>query len=282
MCAEPLATCCASHLRRLAALGPPPSGWSAAQQLDKVRAREAPADWQVRVCNPDLFEHSTMADFVQQRINMVESQVRPSDVTDRRIIRAMLELPREDFVPEAMRAMAYMDGPLEVTPRHDGAGARYLLPPRTLAKLIQLAEIDPSALVLDLGPATGYSAALLAKLAARVVALEVDPALCAKMGATLRHLGLGNVKVIEGPLPIGAKAEGPFDAILLNGAVEAVDPDLVDQLKIGGKMVGVLATGPFGRACVWCRSSVGVDTRSEFDAAAPLMPGFARPAGFVF
>ena len=113
-----------------------------------------------------------MVDFLQQRINMVESQVRPSDVTDRRIIRAMLELPREDFVPEAMRAMAYMDEAVEVAPRHDGVAARYLLPPRTLAKLVQLADIDPSARILDVGPATGYSTALLAKLAAQVVALR--------------------------------------------------------------------------------------------------------------
>src|SRR5262249_19170308 len=163
-----------------------------------------------------------MTDFVQQRINMVESQVRPSDITDRRIIRAMLELPREDFVPEAMRAMAYMDDVVQVAPNQDGAGARYLLPPRTLAKLIQLAEIAPSARVLDVGPATGYSAALLAKLAAQVVALEVDEALCAKMRATLPGLGLDNVAVVQGPLPAGAKAEGPFDAIRLHRPGEDV------------------------------------------------------------
>ena len=122
-----------------------------------------------------------MIDFLQQRINMVESQVRPSDITDRRIIRAMLELPREDFVPQAMRAMAYMDEAVEVAPRHDGAAARYLLPPRTLAKLVQLADIDPTTHVLDVGPATGYSTAVLAQLAARVVALEVDDGLCATM-----------------------------------------------------------------------------------------------------
>ena len=223
-----------------------------------------------------------MTDFLQQRINMVESQVRPSDITDRRIIRAMLELPREDFVPDVMRAMAYMDDALQVAPSQDGAGARYLLPPRTLAKLIQLAEIDASARVLDVGPATGYSAALLAKLAAQVVALEVDEALCAKMRVTLPRLGLDNVRVVQGPLPAGAKGEGPFDAILLNGAVEAVDPTLIDQLKDGAKMVGVLAAGPVGRAYVWRRSNDAFDMRSGFDAAAPLIPGFARPVGFVF
>ena len=223
-----------------------------------------------------------MVDFVQQRTNMVESQVRPSDVTDRRIIRAMLEVPREEFVPQGMRAMAYMDEAVQVAPRHNGAAPRYLLPPRTLAKLIQLAEIDASARVLDVGPATGYSTAVLAKLAASVVALEVDDALCAQMKVTLHSLGLSNVKVVQGPLATGAKDEGPFDAILLNGAVEAVDPNLVDQLKIGCKMVGILSTGSFGRACVWRRSSDAFDTRTDFDAAAPPIPGFARPRGFVF
>jgi len=223
-----------------------------------------------------------MAEFLQQRINMVESQVRPSDVTDRRILRAMLELPREDFVPEGMRAMAYMDGAVQVAPHRNGVLARYLLPPRTLAKLVQLAGIDASMRVLDVGPATGYSTALLAKLAARVVALEVDAGLCARLKDNLSTLTLANVRVVEAPLPTGAVGEGPFDAILLNGAVEAVDPRLLDQLKEGGRMVGVLASGSFGRAHVWRRFSDGFDTRRDFDAAAPPIPGFARPAGFVF
>jgi protein-L-isoaspartate(D-aspartate) O-methyltransferase len=223
-----------------------------------------------------------MVDFLQQRINMVESQVRPSDVVDRRIPRAMLELPREDFVPEAMRTMAYMDEAVEVAPRQDGATARYLLPPRTLAKLVQLAEIDPSAHVLDVGPATGYSSALLAKLATRVVALEVDDALCATMKENLRRLGLANVSVMRGALPTGAAREGPFDVILLNGSVEAVDGALLDQLKDGGRMVGIQTSGSFGRANVWRRSSDTFDVRPGFDVAAPPIPGFARPAGFVF
>jgi protein-L-isoaspartate(D-aspartate) O-methyltransferase len=221
-----------------------------------------------------------MAEYLQQRLNMVESQVRPSDVTDRRILRAMLELRREDFVPESMRPLAYMDEAVQVAPHHDGVAARYLLPPRTLAKLVQLADIKASTHVLDVGPATGYSTALLARLAADVVALEVDADLCAKLKENLKSLA--NVRMVEGPLPLGAAEAGPFDAILLNGAVEAVDPRLLDQLKDGGRMVGVLASGAFGRAHVWRRSGDGVDTRPDFDAAAPAIPGFARPAGFVF
>jgi protein-L-isoaspartate(D-aspartate) O-methyltransferase len=229
-----------------------------------------------------LFEQPDMIDFLQQRINMVESQVRPSDVTDRRILRAMLELPREDFVPEAMRAMAYMDEAIEVAPRHDGGVARYLLPPRTLAKLIQLADIDAATHVLDVGPATGYSTALLAKLGSRVVALEVDDALCATMKENLLGLGLANVSIKHGPLPTGAAGEGPFDAILLNGAVEAVGSGLLDQLKEGGRLVAVQTSGSFGRANVWRRSNDAFDIRPGFDVAAPPIPGFARPVGFVF
>jgi protein-L-isoaspartate(D-aspartate) O-methyltransferase len=221
-----------------------------------------------------------MAEYLQQRLNMVESQVRPSDVTDRRILRAMLELRREDFVPESMRPLAYMDEAVQVAPHHDGVAARYLLPPRTLAKLVQLADIKGSTHVLDVGPATGYSTALLARLAADVVALEVDAGLCAKLKENLK--ALGNVRLVQGALPLGAAEAGPFDAILLNGAVEAVDPRLLDQLKDGGRMVGVLASGSFGRAHVWRRSGDSVDTRPDFDAAAPAIPGFARPAGFVF
>jgi len=221
-----------------------------------------------------------MAEYLQQRLNMVESQVRPSDVTDRRILRAMLELRREDFVPESMRPLSYMDEAVQVAPHHDGVAARYLLPPRTLAKLVQLADIKASTHVLDVGPATGYSTALLARLAADVVALEVDADLCAKLKENLK--ALANVRMVQGPLPLGAAEAGPFDAILLNGAVEAVDPRLLDQLKDGGRMVGVLASGSFGRAHLWRRSGDGVDTRPDFDAAAPPIPGFARPAGFVF
>jgi len=274
------------HQRRFAAIWlhqPPQRYWSGPRQLDKVPPARAPGcGARLAITHPDDDEYPAMADFAQQRINMVESQVRPSDITDRRIIRAMLELPREDFVPERMRAMAYMDEAVEVAPGNGEAAPRYLLPPRTLAKLIQLAGIDASAVVLDVGPATGYSTALLAKLATRVVALEADQGLCATASATLSALGLTNAQVLQGPLPAGAKSEGPFDAILLNGAVEVVDLDLIDQLKEGGKMVGVLATGSFGRAHVWRRNGEAFDTRPDFDAAAPPIPGFTRPAGFIF
>jgi protein-L-isoaspartate(D-aspartate) O-methyltransferase len=230
-----------------------------------------------------------MTNSTQQRRNMVESQVRPSDVTDRRILRAMLEVPRELFVPKPLAALAYMDGPVPVVERPRGSDAgrdpapvRSLLPPRTFAKLVQLAEIGAESVVLDVGCATGYSTAVLARLARSVVAVE-DAALAAHATGLLRQLGVGNALVIGGPLPVGAPAHAPFDAILLEGAVPEVPQSLLDQLKDGGRLVGVIAAGgaPFGQAQVWRRTGKGCDARPAFDAGAEPLPGFARAAEFA-
>ncbi|MBX9591793.1 MAG: protein-L-isoaspartate O-methyltransferase [Hyphomonadaceae bacterium] len=222
-----------------------------------------------------------MTDSKLQRLNMVESQVRPSDVTDRRIIRAMLEVPREKFVPAALVPMAYMDEPLPVS-NANGAAERYLLAPRTFAKLVQLAEIDADAAVLDIGCATGYSTAVLARLARRVIALECDRALAEEARRLLAELGADNTAVVEDRLIAGVPAEAPFDAILLNGAVETVAPPLLEQLKDGGRLAAIVADGPLCRAQVWRRVGKAFDARPAFDAGAALLPGFARPAGFVF
>jgi protein-L-isoaspartate(D-aspartate) O-methyltransferase len=222
-----------------------------------------------------------MTDFKQQRLNMVESQVRPSDVTDRRIIRAMLEVPREAFAPRAALAIAYMDAALPVLARAAGRQARYLLAPRTFAKLVQLAGIEPHHVVLDVGCATGYSTAVLARLAKSVVALEVDQVLWSQAGRSLRQLGVGNAVVVEGPLTAGSAAHAPYDAIFLNGAVPEVPQALLDQLRDGGRLVGVLAAGDFGRAQVWRRTGGVFDAMPAFDAGAVPLPGFARKAEFV-
>jgi protein-L-isoaspartate(D-aspartate) O-methyltransferase len=223
-----------------------------------------------------------MIDSKQQRINMVESQVRPSDVTDRRIIRAMLEVPREAFVPRSLQALAYMDEAVPAVEQAGGRSGRFLLAPRTFAKLVQLAEIGPDAVVLDVGCATGYSTAVLARLAKAVVAVEVDAALAARASQTLRQLGVGNATVMEGALEKGAASHAPFDAILLNGAVPGVPEDLLGQLRDGGRLVAVLADGAFGRAQVWRRTGNLFDPRPVFDAGAPPLPGFSRQAEFVF
>jgi protein-L-isoaspartate(D-aspartate) O-methyltransferase len=221
-----------------------------------------------------------MIDPTQQRINMVESQVRPSDITDQRIIRAMLEVPREAFVAPALQELAYMDEAVPVTRRLDGRAARTLLAPRTFAKLVQLAEIELGEVVLDVGCATGYSTAVLARLAKSVVALEVDEALAARAAETLRQLRVANAVVVHGALEAGAPAQAPFDAILLEGAVPQAPQVLLEQLRDGGRLVAVIADGAFGRAEVWRRVGKAADGRSAFDAGAEPLPGFARKAEF--
>jgi protein-L-isoaspartate(D-aspartate) O-methyltransferase len=223
-----------------------------------------------------------MIDSKQQRLNMVESQVRPSDVTDRRIINAMLEVPREAFLPAALRSLAYMDDAVPVRRGGDRGEARFLLSPRIFAKLVQLADIAPDAAVLDVGCASGYSTAVLARIAGRVVAVESDPALAASAAATLRELGVTNATVLPGPLGAGAPGHGPYAAIVLNGAVPEVPQALLDQLGQGGRLVAVIADGSLGRAQVCQRAGTTFDARAAFDADAPPLPGFAREAGFVF
>jgi protein-L-isoaspartate(D-aspartate) O-methyltransferase len=221
-----------------------------------------------------------MIDHATQRLNMVESQVRPSDVTDRRITRAMREIPREAFVPGPLKSIAYADEHLKVA--DTGATQRYILAPRLLAKLVQLLEIEPDGLVLDVGPATGYSTALLARLAQTVVALEEDARLAERAQEALSALGADNAVVITGAMRKGAPDEGPYEAILLNGAVAEVPPALLDQLKDGGRCVAVSIENGVGRATVWRRHGMSYDRRPAFDASAPYLPGFEPAAGFVF
>lgn len=210
---------------------------------------------------------------------MVESQVRPSDVTDRRITRAMREIPRENFVPGPLKSIAYADEHLRVG---ENGRQRVILAPRLLAKMIQLLSIEPDGLVLDIGPATGYSTALLARLGQTVIALEEDPRLAERAQGTLTALGADNAVVITGPLRSGAPDEGPYDAILLNGAVASVPPALLDQLKDGGLLAAVSVENGVGRATLWVRHGMTFDQRTVFDASAPYLPGFEPKAGFTF
>lgn len=223
-----------------------------------------------------------MVDTRLQRINMVESQVRPNDVTDRRITRAMLEVPREAFVPSAMKPLAYMEGEVEMAPARDGLPRRMLLAPRTFAQMVQLAELEPSAVVLDIGCGLGYSAAVLARIAETVVALESDPVLAEEAARAIEAQSLDNVAVVTGELDVGYPSEGPYDAILIEGAVADVPAHLLDQLKDGGRLVAVIADQPVGHLTVWRRHGEAYDRRVAFTAGAPRLPGFARRAEFVF
>ena len=221
-----------------------------------------------------------MIDHATQRLNMVESQVRPSDVTDRRITRAMREIPREIFVPGPLKSIAYADEHLKVS--DTGSIQRFILAPRILAKLVQLLAIEPDGLVLDVGPATGYSTALLAHLAQTVVALEEDARLAERAQEALASRGIDNAVVITGAMRDGAADEGPYDAILFNGALAEVPPALLDQLKDGGRCAAISIEGGVGRATLWRRHGMTYDRRPVFDASGPYLPGFEPTTGFVF
>jgi protein-L-isoaspartate(D-aspartate) O-methyltransferase len=220
-----------------------------------------------------------MIDFAEMRRAMVDAQVRANDVTDLRIVAAMLETPRERFVPAGLRNFAYIDDDLLVK---DGSPSRYLMEPMVLAKLLQAAEIGPEALVLDVGAASGYSTAVLAKLAGQVVALEEDTELAAQGSGVLVDLGLLNAAYVHGPLTAGWSAEAPYDVILLNGSVDSAPEALLAQLKPGGRLVAVVGRGRAGRATVFTNTTGGVGSRVVFDAAVPTLPGFEARPGFVF
>ena len=221
-----------------------------------------------------------MADFDLQRKNMVESQVRPSDITDRRIMRALQALPREAFAAEDTRSIAYMDQDLPVGPA--GARRRALLSPRVLARLLQTLEIEPGDRVLEIGCATGYGAAAMAQMAKSVVALECDETLAAQARTILAAQRVSNVAVVTGPLANGWAAEAPYAAILFAGAVPVIPAALLDQLQDGGRMAVVQVTGGVGRVMQWRRFGSRYASRHIGEAGARPLPGFEQERGFVF
>jgi protein-L-isoaspartate(D-aspartate) O-methyltransferase len=216
-------------------------------------------------------------DYAAARLNMVESQVRPNRVTDTRIVMAMLELPRENFVPKPLRGVAYVDEDV-----HIGDG-RYLMEPMVLARLVQAAAITAEDVVLEIGTGTGYGAAVLSRLASTVVALESDAALAKGAAKTLANLGIDNVAVVETPVPQGYARQAPYNVIVLGGGVEQIPSAITDQLAEGGRLVAVVVPpGQAGRAVLATRLAGTVSTRAIFDAASPILPGFTAEPGFVF
>jgi len=220
-----------------------------------------------------------MLDFAAARRMMVDGQVRTADVTDLRLLAAMEDVARERFVPPEQAALAYLDRDVPVS-----AGGtrpvRYLLKPMVLSKLIQEAAISPADRVLDVGCASGYSSAVLARLAGSVVALEEDRALAAAAERALAEVA--NVKVVCGPLVTGWPLEEPYDVIVMQGATEVAPDALLRQLKDGGRLVCVFGTGPQRKATLYLRSNGETSGRPFFDAAASLLPGFVRKPAFVF
>ncbi len=223
-----------------------------------------------------------MADFAAARRMMVDGQIRTNDVTDPRLLAALFDIPREAFVPRAMRGLAYLDLDLSVTEGTDGKAPRRMLKPMTLAKLIQALSPVDSDRVLDVGCATGYSSALLARLAASVVALDADAGLTALAKSSLSEAGIRNVEVVTGSLGGGAPAKAPFDVILMEGAVEFVPQTLLDQLAEGGRLGCVQGAGPAAKAEIYSKNRGEISARPIFDAAAPLLPGFQKAVAFVF
>jgi protein-L-isoaspartate(D-aspartate) O-methyltransferase len=217
-----------------------------------------------------------MFDTVAARRLMVDGQVRTADVTDPALLEAMLTVPRERFMPPSLAALAYLDGDIQIAP------GRALLKPMVLAKLIQAARITPDDRVLDVGCGTGYSTALLARLAAAVVALEEDADLANKAKEALAAGGAARVEVAVGPLIAGWPPGALYDVILLNGAAEVVPDALGRQLKPGGRLVGVCGRLPATKGTINHMIEGHIVGRPIFDAAAQLLPGFVAPPAFVF
>lgn len=216
-----------------------------------------------------------MTDFATRRVMMVDTQVRPSDVTKFPIIEAMLSVPREVYVPRPLRDAAYMGENIVL-----GAG-RVILEPRTLAKMLDALDILPTETVLDIGCGLGYSSAVIARLADAVVAVEEDAALGAEAQGLLSAEAVDNAAVIVAPLAAGASKHGPYDVITVQGGVETVPQALIDQLKVGGRIGAVFMDGQLGAVRIGHKRESGVDWRFAFNAAAPVLPGFAKERAFA-
>lgn len=216
-----------------------------------------------------------MSDFASRRVTMVDTQVRPSDVTKFPIIDAMLTVPRELYVPNDRREAAYVGANLDI-----GSG-RVVLEARTLAKLLDALDIQPDELVLDLGCGLGYSAAVIARLADTVVAVEEDAPLAADAQRLLSEEGVDNALVIAGPLVSGAAKHAPYDVVTVQGGVETIPEALLDQIRDGGRIGAIFMDGLLGTAKIGFKKDGRISWRAMFNATAPVLDGFQKARGFT-
>jgi protein-L-isoaspartate(D-aspartate) O-methyltransferase len=218
-----------------------------------------------------------MVDSAAARRNMVESQIRTNKVTDRRLIAALLDIPRERFLPRSVRSLAYLDEDIPL-----GQG-RFMMEPMVLARLLQTAEVQPADITLDIGSGAGYSAAVLARLCATVVAVESDGDLASAASHVLAEIDIDNAAVVEGPLDKGYPRQAPYDLVLFNGAITAVPDAIVKQIADEGRAVAVVVDERgVGAGTLFRKTGNSLSGRAVFDANTPLLPGFARAEGFVF
>ncbi len=220
-----------------------------------------------------------MIDFEKARTTMVDCQIRPNDVTSHTIIEAFLMVPREEFVSTVQKPLAYIDEDLPVS--SDGT-KRYLMEAMAMSKLLQLADIKKTNIVLDIGCATGYSTAVISRLCNSVVALECDTELADLATKSLTDLGYNNTVVVGGALEEGFAKEGPYDVIFIGGAVQQMPKALCEQLKEGGRLVVVEGTGNGGQAKLYTRENGIIGTRTAFNCAVMSLPGFEKEEEFVF
>lgn len=217
------------------------------------------------------------SEYSAARLNMVEGQIRPNKVTDQRVVDAFLAVPRDQFVPAGLRGVAYVDKSIPI-----GKG-RFLLEPMVLARILNDARIQSTDIVLDIGAGTGYSAAVLGQLASTVVVVESDAELAAQANQAMQTHGVDNAAVMQGPLEAGWAKQGPYNVIVLEGAVAAIPASLLDQLAEGGRLVGVVfAESGQATARLYQKLSGQVSSRVLFDASAALLPGFEAKPNFAF
>lgn len=207
---------------------------------------------------------------------MIECQLRTNGITDEAVLAAMSAVQRERFVPEGLRAVAYLDEDLNL------GNGRHLMEPLVLAGLLQGVAAAPGEVALVIGSGIGYAAAVLARLADTVFVRECVTSLAAAAGELAAELGLDNVIPVDGALVSGCPEHAPYNVILIEGAVERVPEAIAGQLADGGRLAAVIRDGGVGRAILLRRDGGHISRRVLFDAAVPTLPEFREPRGFVF